>query len=90
MLERSRIRHILTLLHDKILHITWCKKDGSLRSANIRCRKGNNFQTLISWRKDGNNYISVQLMGNEKGIRTLNLNKIETIKCYGIKATIKD
>lgn len=89
MLHRTKLQTILQRLGNAIFHITWIKKDGSERSANARCRVHSGIKgTGRSINQSHNANISIFLMGNERGYRTLNLDTVRTITCYGIEAKV--
>ncbi len=89
MLHRTKLHQIIQRLGHAIFHITWIKKDGTERKANVRCKviKGINGKGKRINRANNAN-ISIYLMGNETGYRTLNLNTVRSLKCYGYNATI--
>ena len=89
MLHRTKLHQIIQRLGHAIFHITWTKKNGEERKANVRCRvikgikgKGRRINQAT------NANISVYLMGNETGYRTVNLETVSSLKCYGIKTAI--
>lgn len=89
MLHRTKLHQIIQRLGHAIFHISWIKKDGTERKANVRCRvikgiKGNG----RSINQATNANISVYLMGNETGYRTVNLDTVRSLKCYGHGTTI--
>ena len=95
MLHRQKLIPFIESLGHKIFNISWIKKDGSIRNANVRRR-------VIKYLKGGNSpgnnhaFIAVYLMpkmtGNtflhESGYRMLNLETIQHITvdstCYTI------
>jgi hypothetical protein len=91
MPHREQLRTIIARLGNKIFHVRWTKKDGSERSANVRAQviKGHT-GTGRRVNQPDNNYLSIYLMGNETGYRTLNLDTVKDITCYGIKADVED
>jgi hypothetical protein len=89
MLHRTKLHQILKRLGNAIFHITWIKKDGSERTANARCKVHKGIKgTGRRINQPHNANISIYLMGNEKGYRTLNLDTVRTITCYGIEAKV--
>jgi hypothetical protein len=91
MPNRNELRTIIAALRNQIFHVTWFKRDGSLRTANARARVFKGIKgTGRRVKQTNNNYLSVYLMGNETGYRTLNLDTVQQIRCYGITADVKD
>jgi hypothetical protein len=95
MLHRQKIITFIDSLGNRIFNITWIKRDGSIRNANVRRKvirylKGGNAPS------NGHAFIAVYLMpkmtGNsflyESGYRMLNLETIKHItvnkQCYDI------
>lgn len=95
MLHRQKLIPFIESLGHKIFNISWIKKDGSIRNANVR-------RKVVKYLKGGNSpgnnhaFIAVYLMpkmtGNtflyESGYRMLNLETIQHITvdytCYTI------
>ena len=89
MLHRTKLQTILQRLGNAIFHIKWIKKDGSERSANARLRVRKGIKgTGRRINQPHNANVSIYLMGNESGYRTLNLDTVRSLSCYGIKAKI--
>jgi hypothetical protein len=91
MLKRNNLRTIIAALQNQIFHVSWYKRDGTLRTANARARVLKGIKgTGRRVKQDSNNYLSIYLMGNETGYRTLNLDTVQNIRCYGITADVQD
>lgn len=92
MIARSKLTIFLRILRGKIISVTWYKKDGTLRTANVRCGIFKKLKGGRSPAKTNNSYVTVYLMwrmqGNsfkaESGYRNLNLDTIVSLNFQGV------
>jgi len=93
MLHRSKVIQIIKALGNQIFGVTFIKKNGDVRIMNCRARvrkyaKGINPGGSA---KIDNSQFTVYEMTGKRGpenYRSVNLDTITSIKCYGIKAEI--
>ena len=87
IIHRSKLMMFIQSIKGKIVHVKWYKKDGSLRSANVRTGVYQKLKGGAGSAKSTNSYITVYLMWQmdgasfkaESGYRNLNLNTISSI-----------
>lgn len=89
-MHRTKLLEFLRSLQGSIFHITWIKKNGNIRSANARMKVKRHLKgTGQSIAKPDNSYITIWLMGNDGGYRTLNLDTVLQVRGYGQIYNIK-
>lgn len=92
MIARSKLALFLRVLRGKIISVTWYKKDGTLRTANVRCGVFKKLKGGRSPAKTNNSYVTVYLMWRmqgssfkaESGYRNLNLDTIVSLNFQGV------
>lgn len=83
-MHRTKLLQYLQTLHGSIFSITWIKKNGDIRTANARMHVRKHAKgTGKSISKQDNAYITIWLMGKERGYRSLNLDTVMQITAYG-------
>ncbi len=89
-MHRTKLLEFLRSLQGSIFHITWIKKNGDIRSANARMKVKRHLKgTGRSIAKPDNSYITIWLMGNNGGYRTLNLDTVLQVRGHGRIYNIK-
>ena len=79
MMHRTKLLEFLRSLTN-IFNITWIKKNGDIRNANVRLRVRKNLKGGKSVAKPNNSYITIWLMGKSSGYRILNLDTVLQVR----------
>jgi len=93
MLHRSKVLQIIKALRNQIFSVTFIKKNGDVRTMSCRSRVGK-YATGANpggSAKPSNSQITVYEMVGSTGsnnYRSLNLDTITQLKCYGITAEV--
>lgn len=93
MLHRSKVLQIIKLLRNQIFSVTFIKKNGDVRTMSCRARVSK-YATGANpggSAKPNNSQITVYEMVGSAGsnnYRSVNLDTITQIKCYGITAQV--
>ena len=83
-MHRTKLLQYIKSLKGTIFNITWIKKNGEIRNANARMQVRTHAKgTGKSNSKRDNAYITIWLMGKERGYRSLNLDTVMQIKANG-------
>jgi len=93
MLHRSKIIQIIKALKNQIFSVTFIKKNGDVRTMSCRARVGKYVTGANPGgsAKPNNSQITVYEMVGKPGsnhYRSVNLDTITQIKCYGITAEV--
>ena len=89
-MHRTKLLEFLRSLQGSIFNITWIKKNGDIRTANARMHVRKHTKgTGKSISNSSNAYITVWLMGKERGYRSLNLDTVLQVRGYGRIYNIK-
>jgi hypothetical protein len=89
-MHRTKLLRYLQKLKGSIFNITWIKKNGDIRIANARMHvRSHTKGTGKSISKPDNSYITIWLMGKERGYRPLNLDTVIQIKAKSVIHNIK-
>ena len=93
MLHRSKILQIIKALRNQIFSVKFIKKNGDVRTMSCRARvsKYVTGSNPGGSSKPNNSQINVYEMVGKSGsthYRSVNLDTITEIKCYGITATV--
>ena len=84
-MHRTKLLQYIKTLRGTIFNITWIKKNGDIRSANARMQVHTHAKgTGKSISNSSNAYITIWLMGKERGYRSLNLDTVMQIKANGV------
>lgn len=90
-IHRNKLQLFLRVIRGKIINVKWYKKDGTLRSANVRSGVYKLLKGGKSSANQYNSYVTVYLMWQmdgtsfkaESGYRNLNLSTISSLTFQG-------